>query len=75
MYAKDFVGEKNMWGYIIYEKTVESWEEDSFLRGKSVVMHIFKQLKVQGTLHFASTGSANYHPKKQVDILIDGKKV
>jgi hypothetical protein len=69
------VGEKSMWGYIIYQKTVQSWQEDSFLRGKSAVMYVLKQLKVQGIVDFVSTDNTNYHPKKQVDILIDKKKV
>jgi len=89
VYAKDFVGEKNMWWYMLYEKSVKSWEDDTFLKAKSVVLHVLKQLKVESTttakagwaslkyknLEFLWTDNANYHPKKQANIVIDWEKI
>jgi phenylalanyl-tRNA synthetase beta chain len=79
LYAKDFVGEKSMWGYMLYAKSVKSWEDDTFLQAKSAVLHVLKQLQVAGwklqDLNFVATDNVNYHPKKQADVVLDGKTI
>lgn len=77
-YAKYFVGEKTMWGYMIYEKAVKSWENDTFLQAKSVALHMLQTVtwKVQAdTVSFVPTENNNYHPKKQANIVYDGKVI
>lgn len=79
LYAKDFVGEKNMWWYMLYAKSVKSWEDDTFLQAKSAVVHILKQLNVEPwklkDVVFVATDKPNYHPKKQADVVLDGKTI
>ena len=76
-YAKDFVGEKNMWGHMIYKKSLKSWENDTFLQAKSSALHILTTVtwKAADLFSFVSTENSNYHPKKQTNIVYDGKIV
>ena len=78
VYAKDFVGEKTMWGYMVYEKSVKSWEDDTLLQAKSAAIHMLQAVtwKVQAdTVSFVATEHSNYHPKKQANIVYDGKVI
>ena len=64
---------------MVYEKNVKSWEEDTFLQVKSSVMHVLQQLQVASSklqdVSLVTTDNANYHPKKQADIVVDGEKI
>ncbi len=75
LYAKDFVGEKNMWGYMVYAKSVKSWENDTFLQAKSAALHMIQSVtwKKWDVISFVTTENGNYHPKKQANIVYDGK--
>jgi phenylalanyl-tRNA synthetase beta chain len=78
VYAKDFVGEKTMWWYMVYEKSVKSWENDTFLQAKSAAIHMLQAVtwKVQvDTISFVATEHSNYHPKKQANIVYDDKVI
>ena len=68
-YAKDFVGEKNGWGMIIYAKNISSRNNDTLLEAKSAVAHVVQQLGCNGEITFVPDNNPQYHPKKQATIV------
>lgn len=76
IWNKDFDGwEKDTVWIMVYKRNVGDWKEDNILFLKWILESISYDLKIQEKIDFSISSKEIFHPKKQGDILIGGKKI
>lgn len=69
-YATSFVHESLELGALVYEKSLNNWEKDSFLVVKSLLEPLMQRLWISEKISFQITEHQSFHPKKQSDIIV-----
>lgn len=73
-FASEFVDEQRQLGLMMYQKDIKHRDKDPILLGKGMVKTILKELGVTWELSFKKTDSANFHPKKQAQLVCKVEK-
>lgn len=73
-YASEFVQEQGELGVIMYQKDISNPTQDPVLKAKSFVDYLLKWVGITQKISFSTTSIAQFHPKKQAEILV-GKTV
>lgn len=71
-FASGFVKEDMQLGVMIYQKNIDQRNKDPILEAKHIVKTIVKELEL-GSISFEKTTLAQFHPKKQANILLEIK--
>lgn len=74
-FANQFVWERLQFAGMYYQKSTKSWEDDLLLEAKWDVEKLFLTLWLSGEISYEKTDKKAYHPKKQWNILYNGKVV
>lgn len=74
-YVANLVGERMQLGGIIYKDNISDWQQDSLLEAKALVKKFLRDADLPQEPEFTLTHLDNYHPKKQADVVVDGKVV
>lgn len=69
-YANSFVNESFELGALVYEKSLNTWDKDPFLKIKSLLQPLLQRLDIMENISFKETHHQSFHPKKQADILL-----
>ncbi len=72
-FASNSVVEKTNLGIMIYTKNISGRDKDPFLKAKTIVETLIKELWINSTVAWEITHSPSYHPKKQVIISLETK--
>jgi len=71
-YANSFVNESFELGALVYEKSLNNWDNDTFLTTKSLLNPLLQRLGIDREITLQTTSHNHFHPKKQADIVLDG---
>lgn len=69
-YATSFVHESFELGALVYEKSLDNWNNDPFLITKSLLHPLLQRLGIVWEISLQATKHNHFHPKKQADILL-----
>lgn len=69
-YAISLVNETLELGALVYEKSLNIWNNDPFLTIKSLLTPLLQRLEINETLSLQTTNHNYFHPKKQSDIIL-----
>jgi len=58
---------------MIYAKDASSRNKDPILAAKNMIQTLLRNIGIDAELSYEKTDSANYHPKKQAKIQLNGK--
>ena len=74
-FADEFVWERLQFSAMYYQKSAKSWEDDLLLTAKWDIETLFKSLGLDWEIAYEKTDKIAYHPKKQWNIVYNGKVV
>ncbi len=80
LYNKDFV-EKNVIGFVLYRKNIETWQQDLFINSKAYLEALLTRLSLNGKIEYRQfeevdlLPSSVFHPKKAANIFFNKKKI
>lgn len=72
-FASNSVVEKMALGVVLYTKSIPTRDKDPFLKAKTIVETLIKEIWISATIVWDVSDSPSYHPKKQVNIAIHTK--
>ena len=74
-FANEFVWERLKFAGMYYQKSTKTWEDDLLLLAKWDIDKLFATLGLSWEISYKKTDKKAYHPKKQWNILFNGKEV
>jgi len=74
-FANEFVWERLQFAGMYYQKATKSWDEDLLLEAKWDIEKLFNTLGLTWEISYEKTDRKAYHPKKQWNIVYNGKVV